>query len=293
MTRRAGSAARRYGGAALGLTLVVGLGSGVQPAQAATSPCDAAHVVQHRTDPLEAPENTLPGIDAAASTGAGWVEMDVRWSKSHFPVLMHDATVDRTTNGTGNVADMGLGDLLALKDAEYAPWTTNPAFSGGNEPTVPYAWSFLNQATTDNINMLLHVSTDTPPAAADTDKLSTYIDSYFPGSAAHIVIQASYADIQAMRAERPGYHYALIEYNSATMMRRPSSVLALGVHDYVIPAADVDPDVVAWYHDAGITVWSWTSDTPAIDVPAQWARLRAAGVDYLITNRAADAIAAC
>lgn len=262
-------------------------------ASAVVPTCDAAHTVVHRTDAYNAPENTLPGIDSAAATGAGWVEMDVRWSSSHFPVLMHDDTVDRTTNGTGAVSSLGLGALLALKDAEYAPWTTNPAFSGANEPTVPYAWSFLNEAMSHGINMLLHVSTDTPPAAVDTDKLSTYIDSYFPGSADHIVIQASYADIQAMRAERPGYHYALIEYNSATMMRRPSSVLALGVHDYVIPAGDVDPDVVSWYHNAGITVWSWSSDTTAIDVPATWARLRAAGVDYLITNRATDAMAAC
>jgi glycerophosphoryl diester phosphodiesterase len=272
-------------------------GAGVQPVQAravrAARDCDSSHVVEHRTDPLEAPENTLPGIDAAAATGAGWVEMDVRWSKSHFPVLMHDATVDRTTNGSGNVADLGLGDLLALKDAEYAPWTTNPAFSGSNEPTVPYAWSFLNEAQSHNINLLLHVSTDTPPAASDTDKLSLYIDSYFPGIADHIVIQASYADVQAMRAERPNYRYALIEYNSSTTMRRPSSVLALGVHDYVIPAPDVDPQVVAWYHAAGITVWSWTSDTPAIDVSAQWSRLKAAGVDYVITNRAADYLVAC
>lgn len=269
--------------------LLVGLAAPAPRADPADPACPV--VVAHRTNALYAPENTLPGIDSAATTGAKWVEMDVRWSSSHFPVLMHDPTVDRTTNGTGAVASLGLGALQALKDQDYAPWNSDPRFTGANTPYVPYAWSFLNEALSNNLNMLLHISTDTPPAAADTDKLSLYIDSYFPGSADHIVIQGAYDVIQAMRAERPNYHYALIEYNPATTMRRPSSVLALGVHDYVIPAPDVDPDVVRWYHDAGITVWAWSSDTPAIDTPATWARLSAAGVDYLITNQASAALA--
>jgi len=68
----------------------------------------------HRGAYERAPENTLPGIAEAVALGAPMIEIDVRLSRDGVAVLMHDATVDRTTNGRGAVADLTLEELRRL-----------------------------------------------------------------------------------------------------------------------------------------------------------------------------------
>ena len=71
-------------------------------------------VVAHRGAHEEAPENTLAAFRKAIELGCDYVEVDVRRTKDGALVLMHDRSVDRTTNGTGNVADLTLADIRAL-----------------------------------------------------------------------------------------------------------------------------------------------------------------------------------
>ncbi|MHC1631004.1 MAG: glycerophosphodiester phosphodiesterase family protein [Methanotrichaceae archaeon] len=71
-------------------------------------------VIGHRGARALAPENTLKGIRVAKECGADFVEIDVRISADGSLVLMHDETVDRTTNGSGKVGDMTLEELRLL-----------------------------------------------------------------------------------------------------------------------------------------------------------------------------------
>lgn len=82
-------------------------------------------VIAHRGASAAAPENTLAAFTLAASLGADAVELDVKLSKDGVPIIMHDPTVDRTTDGRGPVADLTLADLKRLdagakKDAQFA-----------------------------------------------------------------------------------------------------------------------------------------------------------------------------
>ncbi len=72
-------------------------------------------VVAHRGASTERPENTLAAFEAAVEAGAGAVEFDVRVTGDGHAVVMHDATVDRTTNGTGLVGEMTLVELQRLR----------------------------------------------------------------------------------------------------------------------------------------------------------------------------------
>ncbi|MFD0412377.1 glycerophosphodiester phosphodiesterase family protein [Streptomyces sp. NPDC127108] len=69
----------------------------------------------HRGQWRKAPENSLAALRAAFADGAEIVEADVRLSKDGVPVLMHDATVDRTTDGVGRVADLSYAQLRGLR----------------------------------------------------------------------------------------------------------------------------------------------------------------------------------
>lgn len=74
-----------------------------------------AIVIGHRGAKAIAPENTLGSIRAAAKCKADLVEVDIRLSRDGNLVLMHDETVDRTTNGRGKVEDLSLEELQSLE----------------------------------------------------------------------------------------------------------------------------------------------------------------------------------
>jgi glycerophosphoryl diester phosphodiesterase len=73
-----------------------------------------ARVIGHRGAAARAPENTLAGLREAHRLGCAWVEFDVMLSRDGVPVLIHDETVDRTTNGRGRVPDLTFAELRRL-----------------------------------------------------------------------------------------------------------------------------------------------------------------------------------
>ena len=72
------------------------------------------YVAAHRGASASHPENTMEAFRAAIEMGVDQIETDVRITADGELVLIHDATVDRTTNGTGKVAQMTLAELKAL-----------------------------------------------------------------------------------------------------------------------------------------------------------------------------------
>ncbi|MGH7581196.1 MAG: glycerophosphodiester phosphodiesterase family protein, partial [Gemmatimonadales bacterium] len=83
----------------------------------------AAHpVIAHRGSSAEAPENTLPAFEAAVRRGADAVELDVRLTADGAPVVIHDATLDRTTDRSGPVSALTLAELRSVDaGAKFTP----------------------------------------------------------------------------------------------------------------------------------------------------------------------------
>lgn len=90
-------------------------------------------VTSHAACKGHAPENTLAGIRKALQLGADAIEIDVHCTSDSVPVLLHDNTVDRTTDGTGDVHAMPLKVVRAL-DAGAKQFV--PQFQGEPIPTL-------------------------------------------------------------------------------------------------------------------------------------------------------------
>ena len=71
-------------------------------------------IFAHRGASAHAPENTLAAFELALAQGAEGIELDAKLSADGHAVVIHDATVDRTTDGHGRVKDMSLADLRSL-----------------------------------------------------------------------------------------------------------------------------------------------------------------------------------
>ena len=101
---------------------------------------EGPYVVAHRGLLRHAPENTLANFRACLELRIGF-EVDVQRSKDGHLVCVHDDTVDRTTNGTGKVADLTLTDLKAL---DAGSWF-DPDFRGERVPTLAEVFETLSR----------------------------------------------------------------------------------------------------------------------------------------------------
>lgn len=82
------------------------------------------------------PENSLPAIEHSVKAGVEMIELDARPTSDGVLVLMHDNTIDRTTNGSGAVGDFTYQQLqqFYLKECiRQYNWRTNPDFGGSDE----------------------------------------------------------------------------------------------------------------------------------------------------------------
>ena len=89
-------------------------------------------VIAHRGFSGAAPENTLAAVRAAIKVGADMVELDVTLTSDGQVVVIHDETLDRTTNGSGRVSDFSLAELQQL---DAGSWFA-PRFAGERIPTL-------------------------------------------------------------------------------------------------------------------------------------------------------------
>ncbi len=89
-------------------------------------------IIAHRGASGVAPENTLVAFEEALRLGAGWIEFDVQRCRSGEVVVFHDATLDRTTNGRGEVREMTLAALKRLDAGGHF----SPRFRGEPIPTL-------------------------------------------------------------------------------------------------------------------------------------------------------------
>src|SRR5690242_19713635 len=89
-------------------------------------------VYAHRGAKTVAPENTIPAFQEAIAQGADGIELDVQRSKDGILVVMHNFTVDETTNGKGRVADLTAAELGKLDAGSHF----NAKFSNTGVPTL-------------------------------------------------------------------------------------------------------------------------------------------------------------
>ena len=165
-------------------------------AQCACAAEDAL-VVGHRGDGTGAGENTVPAAERAFAAGADMVEVDVQLSADGAVVLMHDATVDRTTDGAGCVGALTFEELSAL-DAGGAPVPTLSELFAATDGGV-------------NVEVKLH-DTDGCPAQ-DLDALADAVVAAIEADAgARPIVVSSFelGVLQRIRATAPTVRIALL-----------------------------------------------------------------------------------
>lgn len=247
--------------------------SASQPAPGASRPAPGdtdcvPPVVGHRGEPAAAPEETLPSFTAAIDAGARTIEGDVQFTKDGQPVMLHDPTVDRTTDGTGPLATKTLAQVNALDAGSWKGDT----WAGVRVPTFA---DFLGLADRRDVRVIVELKR---PGATRAQVRTFLADLRRTAMADKTLVESFHAgNLKAVRAADPSVRTALITSTPVS----PKRARSLG--DALLPKLSIaTPDRVAAWQRAGLEVYPWTADTPR-----QWAAARDAGVDGVLTNRVA------
>jgi glycerophosphoryl diester phosphodiesterase len=103
----------------------------------------AYDLVAHRGHALEFPENTLPAFESALQLGVRWLELDVQLSSDHVPMVLHDDTLDRTTDASGPVWTRTARELQQLSAGE--PVRFGQRFADARLPQLADALQLLRR----------------------------------------------------------------------------------------------------------------------------------------------------
>lgn len=229
-------------------------------------------MVAHRGASGLAPENTLAAFRLAIELGASAVECDVHLSADGAPVVIHDARVDRTTSGQGEVAALTLAELRQI---DAGGWF-GPAFHGERLPTLEEALDVC--AGHARLFVELKAGGGAPLVDAALRALNGA-----PGTAV-AVISFDEEIVRLVAARRPDLPVGWLVSADHAARRGPDGALQAATDagaGFIAPHHDAaTPAFIAAAHAVGLPVSVWT-----VDDPEAIARLAGAGVDAITTNR--------
>ncbi|WP_411112200.1 glycerophosphodiester phosphodiesterase [Streptomyces sp. c-19] len=227
-------------------------------------------VIAHRGASSAAPENTLVSDEVARRGGAVWIENDVQPSKDGVPYILHDTTVDRTTDGTGRVRALTSAQLDAL---DAGSWFA-PAYAGARVPTLAAQLADLRER---GGKLLLEIK----GRHTHAEVARIVQDVRDQGMTGRVFVQSF--DIPSLRYAHELAPELPIGLLRSTLDADPVALaeeLDLDAYNVSDAALSTRPRVVRDLHAAGVAVNVWT-----VDSPARWKALDALGVDGIITNR--------
>ncbi|MER7750651.1 glycerophosphodiester phosphodiesterase [Kitasatospora sp. NPDC097643] len=220
--------------------------------------CAGPVVAGHRGSPFNAPENTMASFETALDQGADWLETDVQTTRDGVPVLMHDATVDRTTNGKGAVADLTAAQVADLRV------TIGP---GPAEP-VPTLEQLLRRIAGSSVTLLMEIKWQRAEDVARIARIAA-------GSGAHVILYSFSAEhLRQAHAVAPALPVVLIQ--GAAIAEDPGDLPLRGI---ALDSSLASSARIAAERRAGRQVYVWT-----LDDEESWQLMAARDADGLITD---------
>lgn len=227
-------------------------------------PATAMSLMAHRGNSGLAPENTLAAFAKALEASPEWTELDVHLCADGEVIVMHDAAVDRTTDGSGAIAELTLAELKAL---DAGSWF-GEAFRGERVPTLAEVVSLVGDRVRLNVEI---------KSAADPESSRKTVEVLRQGGVLQQSMISSFG-LQALLETRkhwPESTLALITGKAADL----DLAIEHGLQWFNVHYREVEAALVQRAHEAGVKVMVWTVDDPSL-----WEPFAQMGVDSFCTN---------
>ncbi len=222
---------------------------------------DKTLVIGHRGAMGHETENTLASIQKAMDLGVDMIEIDVFKIKSGEIVVFHDETVDRLTNGPGNIEDYYLTDLRKL------------IVDGGHKiPMLQDVLKLMDNKVALNIEL---------KGAGTADRVNFIMNYYIENknwSPANFIISSfNWEELREMRKYNPNVAIAVLtEDDPVDAIPVAKELNAAAINPYF---KKLDKEATIEIHDGGFKIYTWT-----VNEPQDIAAMKRIGVDGIITN---------
>ncbi|GAA1278782.1 hydrolase [Planotetraspora silvatica] len=247
---------------------------------ATTAAADPSTVigVAHRGASAYAPENTVAAFELAAEQGADMFELDVQETKDHKLVLMHDTTLNRTTDAEKvfpNRSSWKVGDLTLaqIRKLDAGSWA-DADYEGEPVPTLGEA---LGAMRGSGLDLRLEIKSPHLYPGIEGRIAGTLRRNSSWLSENRLVIQSFDRDsLRTFNKELPQVPIGLL----GTPRTADLDDLAKFADEINPPYADVTPSYVKCVHDNGMKIFTWT-----VNDPDDMSRMTSYGVDGIITDK--------
>lgn len=240
------------------LAAAAALGAQPKPEQEPVQPARTLRLMAHRGYSASAPENTLPSFRAAMASGADGVELDMQMSKDGQVVIMHDQTIDRTTNGHGALKDFTLEELRAFD----AGSKFDASFAGTRIPTLQEVFEAVHPG--DGQTVYTEIKHYRQPADVQT-MIRTIIGG---GWADHTVVSSfHYDDFAQVRQVSPSIRIAYL-CDTAESCRSSVNAAKDDKHAMIHASYRVllaDPSIADMARRNGVDVATWTVNDTGVE----------------------------
>jgi glycerophosphoryl diester phosphodiesterase len=227
----------------------------------------------HRGASAVTPPNTLAAFEKAAELGADGVELDVHLSADGVPVVIHDFTVDETTDGTGRVDHLPLAQLRELD----AGSSFDPKFKGERIPTLSQVLATVGG------RLLLNIELKSTSLGDNGLERAVVTQVEHHGLDDGRVLFSSFNPIALRRAKKMAPHIpvGLLHAPDLPLPLRQLWLAPFVPHEARHPEHTmVNTTYMTQAHRRGYMVNTWT-----VDEPDEMIRLIDLGVDCIITNQ--------
>jgi glycerophosphoryl diester phosphodiesterase len=237
------------------------------------SPGEGAFIAGHRGDRSAAPENTMPAFELALNGPMDFVETDVQLTRDGVPVLMHDVTIDRTTNGHGTVSGHTAAQLARL---DAGAWYSRH-YAGTRIPTLN---ALLARLANSDKKALVELKFDWT-----TNQVRTVIDLINRHNLSARVVLVSFdldtlTNLQVVAPQSPRVMLVRELPADPVPMAQRFGVIALAT---TAKAVTNEPGALRRMHKAGLGVICYT-----LNSQDTWREVRDLGVDGIITDTPSD-----
>jgi len=215
----------------------------------------------HRGGAGLAPENTLAAFRKAIELDVDAIEMDLHVTRDGQVVVMHDETLDRTTNGRGRVQDLTLEEVKRYD----AGTKYSPAFRGERIPTLREVISLVKSSgnTQVRLNLELKFHPDRPGMPADFEEraLAVLRETGFVGRVG--ILSFYHPSLAKIKRLEPGIKTGVLVGGRQAPTDPVALVRQYQADCYLPNFRLLTPETVATVHQAGISIITWTVNDEA------------------------------
>ncbi|BCU52571.1 glycerophosphoryl diester phosphodiesterase [Staphylococcus auricularis] len=229
-------------------------------------------VIAHRGLSGRYPENTMPAFQAAIDLGVERVEIDLHMTKDQQLVVMHDDSVNRTSNGSGKIKDFTLEEL---KQLDVGSWK-DQRFEGEHIPTFEEVLELFKHRPEA---LLIELKKPRQYPGIEKAVLAALDRHHYQRSQA-IIQSFDIKSMQLMAASQQTYPIGVLISKKLFWNRQPRFKDIANFADYVNPNYElVTHSFVSRAHDAHLTVYPYTVNSTGTEK-----HLRELGVDGVISD---------